>query len=147
MFFIGLLFLSCGEKVVEEPENLIPKEKMESILYDLAILNSTKSAFSSVFDDTGIDIMEFLYDKYDIDSIQFSESDLYYASVPLEYQSIYESVDARIDRRKKAMEDATKNRNDSIREAQTKRRDSIQALKEEKDSIQVLKKEKDSVTP
>lgn len=132
---------------MEEPENLIPKEKMESILYDLAILNSTKSAFSSVFDETGIDIMEFLYEKYDIDSIQFAESDLYYASLPLEYQSIYESVDARIERRKVSMETATKRRNDSIREAQTKRRDSIQALKEEKDSIPTIEKEKDSVTP
>lgn len=132
---------------MEEPENLIPKEKMESILYDLAILNSTKSAFSSVFDKTGIDIMEFLYNKYDIDSIQFAESDLYYASMPLEYQSIYEGVDAKIERRKVAMENATKKRNDSVREAQTKRRDSVLELKKEKDSIEVLNKEKDSVTP
>lgn len=121
--------------MVEEPENLIPKEKMTDILYDLAILNATKSSFSSVFEKTGIDIMEFLYEKYDIDSIQFAESDLYYASVPLEYQSIYEDIDARIERRKEAMEKATTRRNDSIREAQNKRRDSIQALQKEKDSV------------
>ncbi|MFC4220972.1 DUF4296 domain-containing protein [Flagellimonas marina] len=135
LFIFGLLFLACGEKVVEEPENLIPKEKMTDILYDLAILNATKSSFSSVFEKTGIDIMEFLYEKYDIDSIQFAESDLYYASVPLEYQSIYEDIDARIERRKEAMEKATTRRNDSIREAQNKRRDSIQALQKEKDSV------------
>lgn len=135
LILVGLLFLACGEKVVEEPENLIPKEKMTDILYDLAILNATKSSFSSVFEKTGIDIMEFLYEKYDIDSIQFAESDLYYASVPLEYQSIYEDIDARIERRKEAMEKATTRRNDSIREAQNKRRDSIQALQKEKDSV------------
>lgn len=135
LIIFGLLFLACGEKVVEEPENLIPKEKMTDILYDLAILNATKSSFSSVFEKTGIDIMEFLYEKYDIDSIQFAESDLYYASVPLEYQSIYEDIDARIERRKEAMEKATTRRNDSIREAQNKRRDSIQALQKEKDSV------------
>jgi hypothetical protein len=135
LIIFGLLFLACGEKVVEEPENLIPKEKMTDILYDLAILNATKSSFSSVFEKTGIDIMEFLYEKYDIDSIQFAESDLYYASVPLEYQSIYEDIDARIERRKEAMEKATTRRNDSIRKAQNKRRDSIQALQKEKDSV------------
>lgn len=135
LFFFGVFFLSCGEKVVEQPENLIPKEKMTEILYDLAILNSGKSAFSSAFDKTGIDIMEFLYEKHDVDSTQFAQSDLYYASVPLEYQSIYEGVEALIEKRKDALEATTQKRNDSIREAQTNRRDSIQDLKKERDSI------------
>ncbi|WP_036380332.1 DUF4296 domain-containing protein [Muricauda sp. MAR_2010_75] len=135
LFFFGMLFLSCGEKVVEEPENLIPKDKMTNILCDLALLNSTQSAFSSAFDKTGIDIMEFLYEKYDIDSTQFAQSDLYYASIPLEYQSIYEDVDARIEKRKNAIEATTKRRNDSIRDAQSHRRDSIKALRKEKDSV------------
>ena len=135
LFFCGVWLLSCGEKVLEKPENLIPKEKMTAILYDLAILNATKSSFSSVFDDSGIDIMEFLYKKYDVDSTQFAQSDLYYASVPLEYQSIYEEVDARIEKKKEAMEANTQRRNDSIREAQNQRKDSIEALKKEKDSV------------
>ncbi len=135
LFFFGVLFLSCGEKVVEEPENLIPKEKMTHILYDLALLNSTKSAFSSDFNKTGIDIMEFLYEKYDIDSVQFAQSDLYYASVPLEYQSMYEDVEGLLEKRSNALEAMTKKRNDSIRKAQTHRKDSIQALKKEKDSV------------
>ncbi|MBO0321333.1 cytochrome P450 [Muricauda sp. CAU 1633] len=136
LFFFGAcLFLACGEKVVEQPENLIPKDEMTHILFDLSILNTTQSSFSSVFDKTGIDIMEFLYEKYDIDSTQFAQSDLYYASIPLEYQSIYEDVDAMIEKRKNALEAATKKRNDSIRDAQTHRRDSIQALEKEKDSV------------
>lgn len=135
LFFFGVLFLACGEKVVEEPENLIPKDKMTNILCDLALLNSTQSAFSSAFDKTGIDIMEFLYEKYDIDSTQFAQSDLYYASIPLEYQSIYEDVDARIEKRKNVIEATTKRRNDSIRDAQSHRRDSIKALRKEKDSV------------
>ena len=135
LFFFGVFFLACGEKVVEQPENLIPKEKMTDILYDLSLLNSTKSSFSSAFDKTGIDIMEFLYEKYDIDSTQFAQSDLYYASVPLEYQSIYEDVDGMIEKRKNAFESITKRRNDSIRDAQNQRRDSIRAMRKEKDSV------------
>lgn len=132
---IGVMLVSCGEKVVEEPKNLIPKEKMSAILYDLAILNATKSSFSSTLDDTGIDIMEFLYERYEIDSVQFAESDLYYASIPLEYQSIYERVNAKIEKKKMALERATKSRNDSVRKAQEAKRDSLQALKRNKDSI------------
>ncbi len=134
-FFFGVFFLACAEKVVEQPENLIPKDKMTHILCDLALLNSTQSAFPGAFDKTGVDIMEFLYKKYDIDSTQFAQSDLYYASIPLEYQSIYEDVEAMIESKKEALEEVTKKRNDSVREAQTQRKDSLQALKKVKDSV------------
>lgn len=116
---------------MEKPENLIPKEKMVSILHDLAILNAAKSSFKTTLKEQNIETMEFLYEKHGIDSIQFSQSDLYYASVPLEYQSIYEKVEALLDERKKILEDFTKKRNDSIREVNQNSRDSIG----EKDSV------------
>lgn len=132
---VFLMVVSCAEKVVEEPENLIPKEKMVDILHDLAILNATKTTIGAKLDETGIDIMEFLYKKYQIDSTQFSESDLYYASLPLEYQAIYTEVETRLDMRQKAMEEATEKKNDSIRKANEKRSDSIRSAKTPKDSI------------
>ncbi|WP_421813101.1 DUF4296 domain-containing protein [Flagellimonas sp.] len=128
--FLGtILLVSCAEKVVEEPENLIPKEKMTEILHDLAILNAAKSGASRKFKDSGIDVMEFLYKKYDIDSTQFSESDLYYASIPLEYQSIYENVEKRLGRKKDTLEAIGKRRNDSVRQANKKRTDSLKEVK------------------
>ncbi|RUA12328.1 MAG: DUF4296 domain-containing protein [Flavobacteriia bacterium] len=132
---IFLMVVSCAEKVVEEPDNLIPKEKMIDILHDLAILNATKTTMGAKLDESGIDIMEFLYQKYQIDSTQFSESDLYYASLPLEYQAIYTEVETRLDKRQKAMEEATEKKNDSIRKANEKRSDSIRSAKTTKDSI------------
>jgi hypothetical protein len=132
---VFLMVVSCAEKVVEEPENLIPKEKMVDILHDLAILNATKTTIGAKLDESGIDIMEFLYKKYQIDSTQFSESDLYYASLPLEYQTIYTEVETRLDKRQKAMEEATEKKNDSIRKANEKRSDSIRSAKTPTDSI------------
>lgn len=130
-FFLGLMLLvSCAEKVVEEPENLIPKEKMTEILHDLAILNAAKSGARNKFNESGIDVMEFLYEKYGIDSTQFSQSDLYYASLPLEYQTIYQEVEARLKRQKDTLEAIGKRRNDSVRKANLKRSDSLKALKE-----------------
>tara|TARA_R110002012_G_scaffold78434_2_gene199822 strand:+ start:5822 stop:6268 length:447 start_codon:yes stop_codon:yes gene_type:complete len=130
ILFLGtILLVSCAEKVVEEPENLIPKEKMTEILHDLAILNAAKSGASRKFKDSGIDVMEFLYKKYDIDSTQFSESDLYYASIPLEYQSIYENVEKRLGRKKDTLEAIGKRRNDSVRQANIKRTDSLKEVK------------------
>ena len=133
-YILGFVILvSCAEKVVDEPENLIPKEKMTEILHDLAILNAAKSGASRKFKDSGIDVMEFLYAKYDIDSAQFSQSDLYYASIPLEYQSIYKDVEARLSRQKDTLEAIGKRLNDSIREANIKRTDSLKAIREKKE--------------
>ncbi|WP_245545061.1 DUF4296 domain-containing protein [Flagellimonas ruestringensis] len=125
-----ILLLSCAEKVVEEPENLIPKEKMTEILHDLAILNAAKSGAAKKFEESGIDIMEFLYKKYGIDSTQFSQSDLYYASLPLEYQTIYKQVEARLKRQKDTLEAIGERRNDSVRKANLKRSDSLKAIQE-----------------
>ncbi|MBA4744972.1 MAG: DUF4296 domain-containing protein [Muricauda sp.] len=130
LFFGMMLLLSCAERVVEEPENLIPKEKMTEILHDLAILNAAKSGAARKFEDSGVDIMEFLYKKYGIDSTQFSQSDLYYASLPLEYQTIYQEVETRIKRQKDTLEAIGKRRNDSVRKANQRRSDSLKALKE-----------------
>lgn len=136
VFLFGfLMVVSCAEKVVEEPDNLIPKEKMIDILHDLAILNATKTTVGAKLDESGIEIMEFLYKKYQIDSVQFSESDLYYASLPSEYQSIYTEVETRLDKRQKAMEEEIEKRNDSVRKANEKRSDSIRSAKTPKDSI------------
>ncbi|WP_437396476.1 DUF4296 domain-containing protein [Flagellimonas lutimaris] len=132
LFFGMILLVSCAEKVVEEPENLIPKEKMTEILHDLAILNAAKSGAAIKFKDSGIDVMDFLYKKYGIDSTQFSESDLYYASIPLEYQSIYENVEKRIQVQKDTMEARGERRNDSVRKASLKRSDSLKAIQEKK---------------
>ncbi|MBW8242234.1 DUF4296 domain-containing protein [Muricauda oceani] len=133
-YILGFVILvSCAEKVVDEPENLIPKEKMTEILHDLAILNAAKSGASRKFKDSGIDVMEFLYAKYDIDSAQFSQSDLYYASIPLEYQSIYKDVEARLSRQKDTLEAIGKRLNDSIREANIRRTDSLKAIREQKE--------------
>lgn len=105
---------------------------MADILNDLAILNASTSAASNKFEDSGINIMEFLYKKYGIDSVQFSQSDLYYASVPLEYQSIYENIDAKLEERTKIMEERSMKKNDSIRKVNEARKDSLNANKDKK---------------
>ncbi len=122
---LGLLFFSCGEKVVEKPENLIPKDKMVNILYDLSILKASKSSYRNMMDEVGIETMDFLYKKYQIDSAQLSQSNLYYASFPLEYQAIYEEIEAILKEKHAALEETTQNRNDSIAKTRKVNLDSI----------------------
>ena len=142
--FLGLfLMVGCAEEVIKKPENLIPKDKMADILNDLAILNATKSTASNKFDESGIDIMEFLYQKYDIDSTQFSQSDLYYASIPLEYQSLYETVEKKLDNKAKIMEERAKAKNDSVKKANEAKK----ANGANKDSSNTANKEIKKVVP
>ncbi|MBU2947854.1 DUF4296 domain-containing protein [Zobellia uliginosa] len=112
-------FASCNEQLLEKPENLIPKEKMVDILQDLAIVNAAKTTNIQVLRDNDIEPMEYIFNKYNIDSLQLVESDRYYASLPVEYEKIYKEVEANLEREGKALEEQKKI-NDSLRVAKEK---------------------------
>ena len=44
-----MVIISCGEKLLEKPENLIPKSEMIKILKDLTIINAAKNTNIIVF--------------------------------------------------------------------------------------------------
>lgn len=119
LFSIAILVISCAEKLIQEPENLIPAEKMIDVLNDLSILSAAKTANNSTLDNSGIETMKFVFEKYGIDSTQFVASDRYYASQPVEYESIYSKVEVRL-------------------EAETKRRKEIKELK---DSLKTVERD------
>ena len=88
---IIVLIIGCSDNV---PDNLINKEKMENIIFDIMILNA-----SSGFDlkvDKNLLSDEFIYKKYNIDSLQFFESELYYSKNPKDHYEIYAKVKIRI---------------------------------------------------
>ena len=88
---IIFLFIGCSDNV---PDNLISKEKMENIIFDIMILNA-----SSGFDlkiDNNLLSDELIYKKHNIDSSQFFESELYYSKNPRDHYEIYAKVKIRI---------------------------------------------------
>lgn len=116
--------VSCGEKLMEKPEKLITKEDMVNILSDLAIMNAAKSTDITILRDYDIDPTEYVFTKHGIDSVQFVESDRYYASIPSEYEAIYVSVELKLEKGRKIFEDAKKV-SDSIKTAELKLKKSI----------------------
>jgi hypothetical protein len=135
---IAFLTFSCVEKVIEKPENLIPKEKMADILYDMTLYQATESVNKSIVDSYDVEMMQLIYTTYKIDSTAFVESDLYYASIPLVYQSIYEEVEAKIEAKRLALEQVRKRRSDSIRQIQKKQTDSLKQFKKPKRTSEIL---------
>ncbi|MBT8185870.1 MAG: DUF4296 domain-containing protein [Eudoraea sp.] len=120
IFLLFLVLVSCGEKVIEAPEDLIPKEKMVDILYDLSMINAAKATNPKILEQNDIEPTKFLFDKHRVDSLQFVQSDIYYASIPAEYQSIYTAVADRLEKDKKDIEEERKRKNDSTRQLSQK---------------------------
>ena len=76
------------------PENLISEEKMESIIFDIMILNASSSYDLKI--DNNMISDELIFRKHDIDSAQFYDSELYYSKNPRIQFNIYSNVKRRI---------------------------------------------------
>lgn len=124
-----MLMVSCGEELISRPNNLISKEKMADIIEEMAIVNAAKTTNSAVFRENNIEPTEYVLSKFEVDSLQFVESDRYYVSKPAEYERIFKIVEKRLETDSKAMSQA-KRKKDSIR--LKKQRDEAKALREKK---------------
>ncbi|MEH6777084.1 DUF4296 domain-containing protein, partial [Maribacter arcticus] len=91
------LLFSCAEELIQKPENLIPQDKMVLIFKELAIVNAAKGTNIGNLKDNGIEPTTYLFEKFDIDSAQFVDSDRYYASKPLLYETMYKDVETRLE--------------------------------------------------
>ena len=99
VILLFLLSISCNSNAVKKPENLIEREKMVDIIFDLSILEAAKSQKPIVLEQYQIQSNAYVYKKYQIDSLQFANSVKYYATDLENYHSIYDSVNKRIERK------------------------------------------------
>ena len=83
--------IGCSSNV---PENLISEEKMESIIFDIMILNASSSYDLKI--DNSMISEELIFIIHNIDSAQFYESELYYSQNPKIHFNIYTNVKRRI---------------------------------------------------
>ena len=136
VILLAILLTSCGEKLLDKPEDLIPKDKMINILRDITILNSARSTSVTVLHDYKIEPTTFVFSKYGVDSLQFVTSDKYYASLPNEYEAMYVEIEKQLDNEKEQMSEAKKIKDSldlerNLKKSQLKRNKS----KKSKDSL------------
>ena len=112
-YIIFVLFLISCEREIDykKPENLIPKEQMIDLLYDIHIANSTVG-IKNTEGEKKRNYMALVYEKYKIDSTQFMTSNTYYVANIKEYQAIFKAVESRLGKVKEEME----TKQDSINE-------------------------------
>jgi len=115
-------FLGCQDvKQPEKPKNLISKEKMVDMLTEAYLANAARSVNNQAIEDKGIKMDSLIYKNFGVDSLQFANSNEYYAADINTYMEIFQQVEARIT--------SMQQRLDSIREMDKSRRDSIKNQK------------------
>lgn len=94
-----LIFLMIGcqqDKVnYNKPVDLIPKAEMIDIIYDMHLAVSASNLKDINLDKRNY--MSLVYEKYNVDSTRFANSNLYYTSRIQEYEEMFEEVERRLD--------------------------------------------------
>lgn len=127
---ILLIFsVSCQDlKKSDKPEDLIPESKMIDVLTELSLLHAARNYNKQMLEETGVDMDTYIYEKFDIDSLQFERSNNWYSEQYSQYESIYDSVKTRLQ--------VMKNKLDSLREIEVRIQDSIKNPR--KESVRLL---------
>jgi len=127
----------------EKPEHLISKKEMVNIIIDLRLLASANGSNQKVLQDKGVYSEEYVFKKYNIDSLTFALSNNYYAYYVEDYDEIYTMVRDSLELLKKNLdqlviqEEDEKRKTDSINNI--RKRDSLDLIRN-KDSIRIIKK-------
>lgn len=101
-------FMSCKEEVIHKPDNLIARDKMIDVMYDLSILDAIKYQNPASIDTFKINPSQYIYKKYKIDSLQFAQSNTYYASNYIDYKEMYDELIQRIEAKKTVLDSLVK---------------------------------------
>ncbi|WP_405575180.1 DUF4296 domain-containing protein [Winogradskyella sp. Asnod2-B02-A] len=122
---LSVFVLACnGIEKPKKPDHLISKDQMSDLLYDLYIINSAKGVNRNLLQSNGFNPENYILEKYNIDSTQFTDSNTYYTFYPEEYSTIINKVKARLEKEKEIFEELQEKENDSIK----KHKDSIRNL-------------------
>ena len=106
-FYILILISFVGCNTIDrpkKPKNLIAKDKMSDIMYDLYILNAAKGVNRKLLELNGIMPLDYIYTKYGIDSLQFVDSNTYYAYDTEVYTKIIEKMSGELEKDKELYE-------------------------------------------
>lgn len=124
----ALFFISCENLEAKKPSNLIAEDQMVEILYDLLLINSAKGVNKQVLQKNIKNPHDYIYQKHNIDSLQFAESNAYYTFKNDRYKSIYEKLELKLTAQKTEYEALLKEKKrikDSIKEQKKTKADPL----------------------
>lgn len=108
---------------MDRPKDLIPRDKMVDVLVEVSLLQAARNYNKTLLEEKGIDPEDYIWEKYDIDSLQFAQSSQYYAENYRQYEQIY-------DRAKEKLEEY-RTHFDSLGQIERRERDSLRNIGED----------------
>ena len=111
IFFL-LFLLSCQDSTSDSvPKNLIDEATMENIIYDATTMDVMSTFVPK--NQSFIDILgsPYLFLKYEIDSLQLTESQEYYSKNPKVMSKIYRKVLRRMEKSKDSIDRIVRKKN------------------------------------
>lgn len=116
-FLIGIVFmLSCSNNPSPKPDKVLDEEVMVNIIFDISILQAADGAYTYKLAEANIEIDQYIFDKYKIDSAMYSQNQRYYASDPKKYKKIYRKVIEKLEKEQLKNNELLKNAENSNRE-------------------------------
>lgn len=128
--FLIILIVSCAgesKKKVKKPDNLISKEKMVDVIYDMSLISAAKGVNRKLMEQRGVHPEKYVYKKHGIDSVQFALSNEYYAFDLDAYEEIYKEVKLKLTKNKKTYSELVQveqKERDSLNKVNRRNRDS-----------------------
>ncbi|KIO52208.1 DUF4296 domain-containing protein [Flavobacterium hibernum] len=102
------LSVSCKKELVKQPAKLIEKEKMIDIMYDLSLLEAMKYQNPASIDSSETNATKFILKKYKVDSLQFAQSNMYYAADYDNYKDMFDQIGKRLAVEQRAVDSIVK---------------------------------------
>lgn len=96
IILVLFLSVSCKKELVKQPAKLIEKEKMIDIMYDLSLLDAMKYQNPISLDSVETNPVKFILKKFKVDSLQFAQSNMYYATDYESYKEMFDEVGKRL---------------------------------------------------
>ncbi len=103
-----ILFASCKSNTIyDEPVNLIPKDSMMMLLKDLYLATAAKN-IKNARQQKKVSYTTLVYNKYNIDSLRFNSSNLYYTSKIDVYEPMLNEITALLKKEQEFFTEAKK---------------------------------------
>ena len=91
-----IFLTSCTSRTIyKKPEDIIPKNQMIDLWVDIYIANGAQSV-ENKNSERLINYFPFIYQKYNIDSVRFMKSNIYYTSKIEEYEEMFQQVEKKL---------------------------------------------------
>ena len=111
--FILIIFFGCSDPNNKEtiPKNLISEEKMVEVIYEMTLISVSKGVNRQILEKNGVIPEQYIFNKYNIDSLQFAVTNEFYSNDLDTYLEIYEKVKEKLQLNKQIVIDSIENYN------------------------------------